>query len=293
MLGSEGTLGIITEAWMRLQDRPVFRASASVRFAEFGSAVDAVRALSQSGLFPSNCRLLDPAEARLNNVGDGRESILVLGFESADHALEPWMERALQLVRDFGGRHDRRGDGESADTAGTWRNAFLRMPYYRNELTPIGVIADTFETAVTWDGFDALYNGVRERVGSTIREITGTEPILSCRFTHVYPDGPAPYFTFFALGTSSADLASALDRWREIKRAATEAVVAHGGTVTHHHAVGRDHRAGYELQAPAIFRDALAAAKQSLDPAGILNPGVLVDPVGKNVGPAGVMRRPS
>lgn len=289
ILGSEGTLGIITEAWMRLQHRPVFRASASAKFMDFEKAVEAVRVLSQSGLFPSNCRLLDPAEAQLNGVANGRESVLVLGFESADHALDAWMDRALELVRDFGGRHDADREAESSETAGTWRNAFLRMPYYRNELAPLGIIADTFETAVTWDKFLTLYYGVKEQVGSAIKEVTGIGPMLSCRFTHIYPDGPAPYFTFFALGTTEGKLSSALAKWREIKRAANDAITALGGTVTHHHAVGRDHRSGYEQQSPLIFREALAAAKSTLDPAGILNPGVLIDPANQKVGITGAM----
>ena len=106
MIGSEGILGVIVEAWMRLQDRPVHQASASVAFANMAKAVAAVRALSQSGLFPSNCRLLDPSEARNNGVGDGTSAILVLGFESADHALDAWMTRALELVSDHGGVFD-------------------------------------------------------------------------------------------------------------------------------------------------------------------------------------------
>jgi alkyldihydroxyacetonephosphate synthase len=300
VIGSEGTLGVITAAWMRLQDRPVFRASASVTFDDFSKAVESVRALSQSGLFPSNCRLLDPMEGSLNRIGDGLESILVLGFESADHPLQAWMDRALELVMDYGGRFDadavrrsqeiqssNRTAEHQSSIADDWRNAFIRMPYYRNHLTPLGIIADTFETAVTWDKFDALYHGVKEQVGSVLEKVTEAPAILSCRFTHIYPDGPAPYFTFYAVGTSQGDLTSALARWREIKWAANQAVVDHGGTVTHHHAVGRDHRSGYEQQSPTIYRQALAAAKHSLDPSGILNPGVLIDPVGKAVGITG------
>lgn len=289
IIGSEGTLGVITEAWMRLQDRPRFRASAAVRFDEFSNAVAAVRALSQSGLYPSNCRLLDTAEAQLNRLGDGSQSILLLGFESADHMLDAWMARALELTRDFGGEHENK-DHDSPGTAGDWRQAFLRMPYYRNELTPLGIIADTFETAITWDKFEDLYHGVRKQLGAVIKEVTGMQAMLSCRFTHVYPDGPAPYFSFFALGTSNGDLASALAKWRAIKCAANDAVTEFGGTVTHHHAVGRDHRSGYEQQSPTLYREALAAAKFSLDPSGILNPGVLIDPAGKNVGITGATR---
>ena len=293
MIGSEGTLGFITRAWMRLQDRPRFRASASVEFPGMGEACAAVRAISQAGLFPSNCRLLDPAEAMMNGVGNGTTALLVLAFESADHPLDAWMARALELAGDFGGRWDAQAvarslkggsaaaeeDGEHRrGAAGEWRNQFLRAPYYRNYLTPAGVIVDTFETAITWDRFEALYEGVKERVGSTLREVTGADCLLSCRFTHVYPDGPAPYFTFYAMGSREGDMASMLSRWREIKLAANEAVTSLGGTVTHHHAVGRDHRpSGYDVQAPALFREALGGARRVLDPAGMMNPGVLVD----------------
>jgi alkyldihydroxyacetonephosphate synthase len=286
IIGSEGTLGVITEAWMRLQDRPLYKATRSITFEDFHSAVECVRKLSQSGLFPTNCRLLDPVEAQLNGIGKGGQSVLVLGFESADHPVDAWMTRALELVSDLGGQY---ANGQRDNIAGDWRQAFIRMPYYRNHLTPMGVIADTFEPAITWDKFEALYQGIRERVGKALDEITNGPSLLSCRFTHVYPDGPAPYFTFYALGTADGDLASALARWCEIKRAANDAVVSLGGTATHHHAVGRDHRSAYDQQSPALFRQALRAAKQSLDPAGILNPGVLIDPAGKAPGASGVL----
>lgn len=118
MIGSEGALGVITEAWMRLQDRPSFRASASVRYKDFGAATEAVRALSQSWLFPTNCRLLDAGEAELNQAGDGSEHILVLGFESADHPVEPWMARALELAADYGGVWDNPGEAGDSHKAG-------------------------------------------------------------------------------------------------------------------------------------------------------------------------------
>ncbi|MEM7277663.1 MAG: FAD-binding oxidoreductase [Pseudomonadota bacterium] len=290
MLGSEGILGLITEAWMRLQDRPVHKASASVHFKDYKQAVEAVRALSQSGLNPSNCRLLDPAEAFLNRLGNGATSILVLAFESADHPLDAWMARALELVSDYGGEVEAPKKEISTDSAAEWKNAFLRMPYYRNLLTPLGVIADTFETAVTWDQFDSLYEGIKTSVGAAIKDVTGQEPMISCRFTHVYPDGPAPYFSFFALGTDNGDLKSALQKWREIKVAANKAVTDCGGTVTHHHAVGRDHREGYEQQSASLYRQSLAASKHALDPTGILNPGVLIDPQNIAVGQGGVLR---
>jgi alkyldihydroxyacetonephosphate synthase len=309
VLGSEGTLGFITRAWMRLQARPGFRAAASVRFPSLQDACGAVRAISQAGLFPSNCRLLDPLEAMMNGVGDGATALLVLAFESADHPLDAWMARALQIAADFQGSWDAEavqrslsasGPGSPAGAehrrgaAGEWRQQFLRAPYYRNYLTPVGIMADTFETAITWDRFEAFYAGVRERVGTAIRKATGAEGALSCRFTHVYPDGPAPYFTFFARGTASsgsrAGLANMLARWRDIKLAANAAVTGLGGTVTHHHAVGRDHRpAGYDEQAPPLFRAAFAGARRALDPRGLMNPGVLIDTPERGAVARGVM----
>lgn len=304
LIGSEGTLGVITEAWMRLQDRPVYQASASIAFPTMAKAVAAVRVLSQSGLYPTNCRLLDPAEAQSNRVGDGTSAILVLGFESADHRLDAWMARALELVSDHGGLFDKDAVARAlapkkkngSDTprhhqgaAGQWRNAFIRMPYYRDLMVALGIITDTFETAITWDRFETLYEGVREKTNAALLEICGHDASVSCRFTHIYPDGPAPYFSYTAAGTATGNLAGSLAKWREIKTATNEIVVALGGTVTHHHAVGRDHRSGYERQSPPLFRRALAAAKTTLDPAGILNPGVLIDPADRAVGIRGAL----
>jgi alkyldihydroxyacetonephosphate synthase len=303
IIGSEGTLGVITEAWMRLQDRPTFRASASVRFNSYPDAVACVRALSQSGLQPSNCRLLDAAEVAFAGVGDRRSPTLVLAFESADHPLHAWMVRALELVADHGGLYDHEAVQRSmapADaahatetpqhrqgSAGDWRDAFIRMPYWRDETTRHGAILDTFETAVTWDRFEAFYDGIKQDVAEAIRRVTGHAVPVSCRFTHVYPDGPATYFTFAASSGGHTDLASTWAQWRDIKAACNAAVVGHGGTSTHHHAVGRDHRPSYEQEVPQLMRQALAGAKAVMDPAGIMNPGVLIDPAQHFVGITG------
>ncbi|MGW9306207.1 FAD-binding oxidoreductase [Streptomyces cyaneofuscatus] len=272
-LGSEGTLGIITEAWMRLQDRPAHKASASVVFERFPAAVDAVRAIAQSGLHPANCRLLDPGEAALSGVAAGVGSVLVLGVESAHGPVEGRLAELVALAREHGGSpvEEAPGDGDSA--AGTWRSAFLRMPYLRDGLARMSVISETFETACTWDRFPALYEAVHRDVGAAVRKVTGASGLVNCRFTHVYPDGPAPYFTVIAPGRRGAEVAM----WDEIKAAAMEVLAEQGATVTHHHAVGRDHRPGYDRQRPEPFALALRAAKQALDPAGILNPGVLFD----------------
>jgi alkyldihydroxyacetonephosphate synthase len=276
LLGSEGTLGVITEAWVRLQGRPTFKASAGVQFADFAVGAEAVRALSQSGLFPTNCRLLDPGEAALTGASDG-SALLVLGFESADHPVEPWMERALELCRDHGGEGDAERSG-SGEAVGAWRQAFLRAPYLRDIFVAAGIISDTFETAITWDRFPAFHASVMSAAQEAVREVCGTDGRVTCRFTHVYPDGPAPYFTVLAPARRGAEL----DQWDEIKRIAADAVIAQGGTITHHHAVGRDHRPWYDQQRPEPFAKALAGAKAALDPQGILNPGVLIDPSTKN-----------
>jgi alkyldihydroxyacetonephosphate synthase len=280
-LGSEGTLGVITEAWMRLQDRPRWRASAGVRFSSYQAAVAATREVAQSGLDPANCRLLDAEEAALSAGSGGGVSVLVLGFESADHPVETAMARAVEICLGHGGdapdgvraSGPESGGQEREGAVGTWRNSFIRAPYTRDALVAMSVIADTFETACTWDAFPALHAGVTGAVGRALEEICGAG-WLTCRFTHVYPDGPAPYFSVFAPGRPGSEVS----QWDEIKAAASEAVLAHGGTITHHHAVGRDHRPWYDRQRPDLFAGALRAAKDVLDPAGVLNPGVLIDP---------------
>lgn len=291
--GSEGALGVLTEAWMRLQERPRFRASAVVRFPDFTAASSCLRALAQSGLHPANCRLLDAAEVTFAGLG-GRQPLLVIGFESADHELGPWMARALELARDHGGQHDAADTaaeegGQRAGAAGAWRQVFLRMPYWRDPLVGMGVILDTFETAITWDRFATLYEGVRREMHDAIRRATGRPGSVSCRITHVYPDGPVPYFTYAVLGTETGELASSFAAWREIKRASIDVVAQFGGTVTHHHAVGRDHRSGFEREVAPLYRTALAAAKTAFDPAGVLNPGVLVDPANHRIGATGAL----
>jgi alkyldihydroxyacetonephosphate synthase len=267
---------VITQAWVRVQDRPGFRASASVAYPGLAAGAEAVRALSQSGLHPSNCRLLDPAEVELTSASERSEALLIVGFESADHPVEHWMDRALELAGDHGGavrsRSDRGGQGNGADPVGAWRQAFLRAPYVRDVFIRMGILSDTFETAITWDRFPEFHAAVMAATREAVERECGAGRV-SCRFTHVYPDGPAPYFTVVA----PARRGSELEQWDAIKSAAAEAVLAGGGTITHHHAVGRDHRPWYDRQRPDAFAAALAGAKSAVDPGAIMNPGVLID----------------
>jgi alkyldihydroxyacetonephosphate synthase len=294
LAGSEGTLGVITQAWMRVQPRPSHRASAGVRFLDFITGAECVRAISQSGLHPSNCRLLDAGEAALTMAGDGSHALLVLGFESADHPMDEAMARALALCVEHGGAVPEhrvrsvastgagdagggasRGAGAGGDDAvGAWRAAFLGAPYVRDALVAMGVLAETFETAITWDRFAAFHERVGAATVQVAREVCGEGAKVFCRLTHVYPDGAAPYFTVLAPARRGEEV----EQWAAIKQAASEEILAAGGTITHHHAVGRDHRPWYDRQRPEPFAAALRAAKLALDPAGIMNPGVLIDP---------------
>ena len=273
MIGSEGSLGIITEAWMRLQDRPAHRASAALRFGDFAAAAEAIRAVGQAGLYPTNLRLVDAEEARLAGAGDGSFHLAVLAFESADHAVDAWMNRALECMADHGAVFDREEPATVRDPlADAWREAFIRAPYNREALIAHGLLHDTFETAITWDRFAEFHAAVKAATEAAIERATGRPGHVTCRFTHVYPDGPAPYYTYHATPSAGAEI----EQWREIKGAASDVLIHEGGTITHHHAVGRDHMAWYEKQRPLLFGSALAAAKRELDPHYILNPGVLL-----------------
>jgi alkyldihydroxyacetonephosphate synthase len=297
LVGSEGILGAIAEAWVRVRPRPEFKASCGVEFGDFGAAVGAVRELSQSGLRPANCRLLDAGEAELTGAGRGDANLLILGFESAHVPVDAPMSAAVEIARAHGGTPgeprtsaptgrkpttfvgNRPIDGKGSAVE-AWRGAFLLAPYLRDTFVACGVLSETFETAITWDRFEEFHATVMETARRVTAEVSGAPvegpgaPRVSCRFTHVYPDGPAPYFTVLAPAVRGGEV----EQWDEIKAAVSEALIEGGGTITHHHAVGRDHRPWYDRQRPAPFAAALRAAKAELDPAAILNPGVLIDP---------------
>jgi alkyldihydroxyacetonephosphate synthase len=228
----------------------------------------------QAGLAPSNCRLVDAREAALTFAGDGSQALLVLGFESSGAPVEERMAAALALCREHGGAWEEpRADG-GAGAVGSWKEAFVRAPYVRDVFVAMGVLSETFETAITWERLDAFRLATIAAVRDAVREVCGAEGIVTCRLTHAYTDGAAPYFTVVAPARRGAEV----EQWDAIKVAAGDAILAGGGTITHHHAVGRDHRPWYDAQRPEPFAAALRGAKAAVDPAGLLNPGVLVDP---------------
>jgi alkyldihydroxyacetonephosphate synthase len=289
LIGSEGILGVIAESWVRVRPRPRFKSSCGVEFDDFYAAARAVREISQSGLYPSNCRLLDALEAGTTGAGSGETNLLVLGFESANLPVDEPMRLALDIAQSHGGVPNSPPPGResAAGTGGdgggsaveSWRGAFLLAPYLRDTFVACGVLSETFETAITWDRFEQFHTATMAAVRVKVAEVCDAPaegpgaPRVSCRFTHVYPDGPAPYFTVLAPAVRGGEV----EQWAEIKAAAGEALIEGGATITHHHAVGRDHRPWYDRQRPAPFAAALRAAKAELDPAGMLNPGVLID----------------
>ncbi len=269
LLGSEGTLGVVTEAWLRVQPRPEHRWAATLAAPDLPTGGRAVRALLQDGLLPATCRLVDARESAVTGTLATGEAALVLGFESYGAPIEADAARALELCADHGLRVVESGMRGKAGDA--WRSSFVRAPYLREQMLLLGVLAETFESAVTWDRFDALVAEVTAAATAALHEVCGGGTV-TCRLTHVYPDGAAPYFTVLAPTRAGGEL----DQWAQVKAAASEALLAAGGTITHHHAVGRDHRRWYDAQRPDPFATALTAAKRALDPSGVLNPGVLV-----------------
>ena len=281
VIGSEGILGIITEAWMRIQRRPTFRATAGIVFPSWAAGTDAVRQIVQAKLWPANLRILDPVEAGRAAGLDGTQTLVIVSFESAELSQRHDIGVAVELARAGGGvtptTRSRSTTARGAPTGrggsvGAWRDAFIGVDAGTD--TSLGLVADTFETAITWDrwpAFDAVR--ARARVGRAARGLRGhgravvpIHPRLPRRagaVLHVVRDGSAGLRAVAVGGDQGGG---------------AEAVLDAGGTITHHHAVGRMHRPQYDRQRPDLFADALRAAKRAVDPSALLNPGVLIDP---------------
>lgn len=270
--GSEGIFGIVTEAWMRLQTIPKFKATQTVAFDQWDDAVAACREIAQSGLNPANARLVSPLEAFSNGLGNGSASVLILGFESHNHHVDSMMDEALNIAEKHQGKWVKKEKSDKRDkSADTWKNSFLAAPYLRDQMLRFGCIAETFETAVTWDQFDLFHKGVTEAAEKAIKDICGVGTI-TCRFTHLYPDGPAPYYTIIAKGQTGKEM----EQWDQIKKIVSEKLIELGGTITHHHAVGKDHQPYYQQQGSSTNEGVLSAIKSELDPHWVLNPEVLI-----------------
>ncbi len=284
VVGSEGTLGVITEATVRLSPRPSAKMYAAWALPGFATATGALRTMAHQlghGVLPDVCRLSDPEETRVALALAGRSGaalesylqvrrmsepcLLVLVWEGADAGeLRARRRRAEAVLRAAGGL------SLPARVARGWEHGRFHGPYLREELLAHGVLAETLETATTWSNLVALH----ERVGAAITAAChewGTAPIVQCHVSHVYPTGASLYFTVVA-----REAADPLAQWRSVKDAACRAIVEGGGTITHHHAIGTDHRAYLDAEIGPLGSELLAAIKHTLDPHGLLNPGKLV-----------------
>lgn len=276
VLGSEGILGVVTSAWMRVFRRPVHRAACTARFSSFEAGLDALRAITQAGLTPANCRLVDGAEAIMSGAGLGDVSLMFLAFESASLPQRAPLDQAIDIARAHGaaiGDEDIKiASGTSSEREGVaegYRASFFRAPYLRDELVLRGIFVETYETAAPWSRIRELDEAVRRVVAS----LDLGPHLFARRVTHAYRDGCAPYYTLIA---KERDDAAGESMWREVKTAITEAIVRAGGTATHHHAIGRDVVPHHEAERSPLFEEALRAVKSRLDPRGVMNPGVLL-----------------
>jgi alkyldihydroxyacetonephosphate synthase len=267
--GSEGTLGVITEAALSVRPRPAVRRYEGWSFPSFGEGAEAFRALEQEHAAPDIARLSDEVETAVNVAmagGDGPDGCLAIaGWEGAEHDVERRRADTEAVLQRGGGVPLGPGPGVA------WDRGRYEAPYLRDALLDHGVLAETLETATTWTRLHALHDAVVAALRGAL-EPRGTPPVVLCHVSHLYPVGASLYFTVIARQQEGDEVA----QWQAAKAAACEAIVAQGATITHHHAIGRDHAAYLEAEIGATGIALLRAMKDELDPAGVLNPGKLL-----------------
>jgi alkyldihydroxyacetonephosphate synthase len=285
LIGSEGTLGVVTEATLRVRPRPGATRLEAFALPGFAAGTEALRALAQGGIAATVTRLSDEEETRVNLAmadsgravgalpgylrarGLDRPCLLVLGWEGADDAsLRARRERGVRVLRAHGAVALGRAVGEA------WARNRYHGPYVRDELLARGVLVDTLETAATWTGLLETYRAVGAALRASL-SARGTPALVGCHVSHLYPTGASLYFTFLARQEAGAEL----EQWHAAKSAAGDAIVAAGATITHHHGVGRDHAPWLHDEVGELGTALLRSAKRTLDPTGIMNPGKLLD----------------
>jgi alkyldihydroxyacetonephosphate synthase len=284
ILGSEGTLGVITDVTVRVRPAPSARRYEGWMAASFAEGADAVRALAQSDALPDVVRLSDEAETRVSlalsgTTGLGRAvlgaylrarrrangCIVIAGWEGSGDAVARRRSISETTMRSHGLVPLGARPGRS------WERGRYQGPYLRDELMDRGYLVETLETAHTWSRLGELYRAVGAAIAGAL-ESQGTPGIVMCHLSHPYRDGASLYYTFIARRRAGEEI----EQWRAAKGAACEAIVEAGGTITHHHAVGRDHAPFMGAEVGELGIEALRALRERLDPAGVMNPGKLL-----------------
>jgi alkyldihydroxyacetonephosphate synthase len=271
VMGSEGAFGIITSCTVRVRPRPAVRVYEGWRFESFAEGADAVRRLAQSGASPTVLRLSDEAETSVNLAdpdsvgGDSAGGCLLLAGYEGDHARVDLMRsRVVEVLTGLGGRCLGEAPGQA------WADGRFHGPYLRDALLDVGVLVETLETATFWSGLHTAYDQVKRALEASLAQ-QGTPAIVLCHISHVYENGASLYFT-----VAAKELDDPLAQWAAAKTAASDAIVAAGATITHHHGIGRDHKPWLGQEIGEVGIEILRAVKTRVDPEGVLNPGVLV-----------------
>ncbi|WP_427152131.1 FAD-binding oxidoreductase [Streptomyces sp. TRM70308] len=269
LLGSEGTLGVITEVTLRVRPLPAADRDEAWSFPDFAAGTAALRALAQSDARPTLVRLSDETETFVSAALSGREAtpgcLAVVTHEGTAAHVEAVRELSARTLREAGGTE------LGTEPVARWRHGRYSGPYLRDALLDAGVLAETLETATTWSALPALRQAVTDALTGALGGAGGGPPVVLCHVSHVYPEGASLYFTVVA-----AAGADPLARWLAAKQAAGDAIAARGGTITHHHAVGTDHRPWMAAEVGPLGVEVLRAVKDVLDPVGVLNPGKLI-----------------
>jgi alkyldihydroxyacetonephosphate synthase len=267
VLGSEGAFGVITSVTVRVRPIPAEKRYEAWRFATFTDGLTAMRALAQSGAAPTVLRLSDEAETAVGlsvpsalGASSGGGCQLVTGYEGTAAVVAEAREATSGMLERLGGTSLGAGPGDA------WAAGRFAGPYLRDSLLDASVLVETLETAAFWSRLPAVYEAVRSALVASLGRA-----IVLCHVSHVYPTGASLYFTVAARQSDDP-----VTQWAAAKRAASRAILASGGTITHHHGVGRDHRPYLVEEIGEVGVEILRAVKQRLDPAGIMNPGVLI-----------------
>ncbi|GAA2010206.1 FAD-binding oxidoreductase [Nocardiopsis rhodophaea] len=269
LVGSEGTFGVITEVTLRVRPLPDVQHDEAWSFPDYATGAAALQRLAQSTLRPTTARLSDETETFVNAALSGKEAatgcLAVVGFDGTDAGeVEARRATVTRVLTDCG------GTPLGTEPVADWRHSRFHGPYLRDTLLSAGVLSETLETATTWSGVLPLYKAVNAALKEALEGPEGGV-VTMCHISHTYPAGASLYFTVV-----TAAGADPLSRWARAKRAASNAIAEHGATISHHHAVGADHRPWMTSEIGPLGADILRAVKSALDPVGILNPGKLI-----------------